>query len=105
MVYLKTYSLTAAKITIAIVMIDAREYYKNINPLGLSDNHTTVLLKYFVDICHELSHFSGVPGREWSQYFKNSLPAQYNKTGNKMTMSRRLYYLITTYVDYMHDRL
>ena len=50
MVYLKAYSLTAAKITIAIVMIDAREYYKNINPLGLSDNHTTVLL-----FCRHLS--------------------------------------------------
>ena len=50
MVYLKAYSLTVAKITIAIVMIDAGEYYKDINPLDLSDNHTTVLL-----FCRHLS--------------------------------------------------
>ena len=48
MVYLKAYSLTVAKITIAIVMIDAREYYKNINPLVLAT--TTVLL-----FCRHLS--------------------------------------------------
>ena len=77
MVYLKACSLTVAKITIAIVMIDAREYYKNINPQGLSDNYSFAILSASVMICHT----------QLSQYFKNSLPAQYNKTGNKMTMS------------------
>ena len=76
MVYLKAYSLAVAKITIAIVTIDAREYYKNINPQGLSDNYSFAILSESVMIT-----------LQWSQYFKNSLPAQYNKTGNKMTMS------------------
>ena len=39
-IFKPAYSLTVAKITIAIVMIDGREYYKNINPLGLSGNHS-----------------------------------------------------------------
>ena len=52
MVYLKANSLAAAKITIAIVMIDAREYYKTINPQGLSDNHSFAILSTSVLICH-----------------------------------------------------
>ena len=52
MVYLKAYSLTVAKITIAIVMIDAREYYKNINPQGLSDNYSFAILSASVMNCH-----------------------------------------------------
>ena len=52
MVYLKAYSLTIAKITIAIVMIDAREYYKNINPLGLSDNYSFAIFSTSVMNCH-----------------------------------------------------
>ena len=52
LVYLKAYSLAVAKITIAIVMIDAREYYKNINPLGLSDNHSFAILSTSVMKCH-----------------------------------------------------
>ena len=52
MVYLKAYSLTVAKITIAIVMIDAREYYKNINPLGLNDNYSFAILSTSVMTYH-----------------------------------------------------
>ena len=53
MVYLKAYSLTVAKITIAIVMIDAREYYKNINPQSRQ-----LQFCYSVGICHDLSYLS-----------------------------------------------
>ena len=52
MVYLKAYSLTVAKITIAIVMIDAREYYKSINPLGLNENYSFAILSASVMNCH-----------------------------------------------------
>ena len=54
MVYLKAYSLTryVAKITIAIVIINAREYYKNINPQGLSDNYSSAILSESVMNCH-----------------------------------------------------
>ena len=87
MVYLKAYSLTVAKITIAIVMIDAREYYKNINPQGLSDNYSFAILSASVMICHtQLSHTAS--------------PVQQNRKQND---HERLYCLITTYVDYTHD--
>ena len=33
-------------------MIDAREYYKNINPLGLSDNHSFAVLSTSAMNCH-----------------------------------------------------
>ena len=56
MVYLKAYSLTVAKITIAIVMIDAREYYKNINPQ--SPQSRQLQFCYSVGICHDLSYLS-----------------------------------------------
>ena len=52
MVYLKVYSLAVEKITITIVMIDDREYYKNINPQGLSDNYSFAILSASVMICH-----------------------------------------------------
>ena len=35
-----------------MVVIDAREYYKNINPQGLSDNYSFAILSASVMICH-----------------------------------------------------
>ena len=52
MVYLKAYSLAVAKITIAIMMIDALEYCKNLNPLGLSDHHSFAIFSTSAMNCH-----------------------------------------------------
>ena len=57
MVYLKAYSLTKYVANYHHCDSDnAQQYYKNLNPQGLSDNY--VQFCYFVRICHELSHFN-----------------------------------------------
>ena len=77
MVYFKAYSLTVAKISIAIVMIDALEYYKNINPLGLSDNYSFAVLSTSVMNCHTSVESRGGSGVNILKF--STSPAQQNR--------------------------
>ena len=52
MVYLKAYSLTYIAHNQHCDSDNAREYYKNINPQGLSDNYSFSILSTSVTICH-----------------------------------------------------
>lgn len=61
-------------------MIDALEYYKNINPLGLSDNYSFAVLSTSVMNCHTSVESRGGSGVNILKF--STSPAQQNREWN-----------------------